>query len=84
MSDYEFRCPECKKITNTHSTGEAPKYCESVECMSCGRISIVQSILSVLIVEMSNQKASPTKIEKLEELMKKNDAKSEQGDGGSK
>lgn len=68
MSDYEFRCQECKKVTYTHSTGEIPKASESVECLFCGRISIVQDSLTTLFVSMSGTKVSPSELEKLEQL----------------
>lgn len=62
MSDYEFRCPECSKITQTHSSGETPKWDEEVECINCGRISIVKSSMAILEVKMSCKKNSPSKI----------------------
>ena len=66
MSDYEFRCPECKKVTTTHSTGEVPQYGDKAECISCGRVSIIQDSLTTLIVAMSTEKIHPSKLEELE------------------
>lgn len=63
MSDYRFRCTDCGKINQTHSTGTTPEYGEEVECINCGRISIVQSSTAILEVKMSCKKNSPSKIE---------------------
>jgi len=66
MSDYEFRCPECKKVTTTHSSGEVPLNDERVECIACGRISIVTDSLTNLFVNITSTKITPSKLKVLE------------------
>jgi len=39
MSDYEFRCGDCKKVNGIHSSGNVPEYGDEVECIKCGRFS---------------------------------------------
>jgi len=65
MSDYEFRCPDCKKVNCIHSTGEVPKPTETVECISCGRISVVQDKFETLTVIITGKKITPSKIDAL-------------------
>ena len=78
MSDYEFRCPDCKKITCSHSTGNVPEVGSKVECISCGRISIVEYTTSNLEVAISNKKVYPSQLDKLnkEKFIKKKDSES--------
>ena len=67
MSDYEFRCPECKKVTCSHSTGNVPEFGDEVECISCGRISIVQDQVTLLEVEITSRKETPSQLDKLKQ-----------------
>ena len=63
MSNYEFRCPDCKKVICTTSTGVVPEVRDKVECIFCGRISVVQYTTSTLEVTISSIKNTPSKLD---------------------
>lgn len=73
MSDYRFRCADCGKVNQCHSTGHVPEFGEKVECINCGRMSIVEHQNVILEVTKSDEKVSPSQIEKLEQLKTKRD-----------
>lgn len=64
MSDYRFRCADCGKVTNTHSTGNVPELGDKVECISCGRILEVKHQNVILEVSKTKEKVSPSQLEK--------------------
>lgn len=70
MSDYQFQCPDCKKYTVTHSTGNVPETDEVVECISCGRVCNVEEHFATLKVSMTSLKNSPSELEKVEKFTK--------------
>jgi len=65
MSSYEFRCPDCKKVIHTESTGEVPKEGEFVECIFCGRISTIIDNFVTLEVAITSNKKHPSQLEEL-------------------
>ena len=67
MSDYEFRCPDCKKVICSHSTGNVPECEDKVECINCGRVSIVQNQVTLLEVEITSIKEIPSQLDKLKQ-----------------
>lgn len=70
MSDYEFKCGDCGKVTATHSTGDIPEYGEKIECISCGRVSKVTSCNAILEVVKTKIKNIPSQIDKINKRLK--------------
>lgn len=66
---YEWTCPDCKKTTSGCTTGSY-EYGDKIECDWCGRVSKVINKTSILDVEITDKKVSPTKLEELEALKK--------------
>ena len=57
MADYQFKCPNCKKITFTESTSdEYPEYNQELECLSCKNKVLVKSSCLNLFVETKQEK----------------------------
>lgn len=65
MSDYEFKCGDCKSVNSIHSSGDTPIYGEKVECIKCGRVSEVTSSFATLDVVKTKEKKTPSQIDKL-------------------
>ena len=72
MSDYEFKCGDCEKFVNTHSTGDIPDYGDKVECINCGRVSKVTSSVTKLFVVKTEEVKKPSQLEKVEIRRKEN------------
>ncbi len=68
MSDYRFRCADCGKINQNHSTGHVPEIGAMVECISCGRISEVEYQNVILETKTTKKKVSPSKLDALQNL----------------
>lgn len=66
----EYKCLDCKKTTSESTTGNYD-FGDDVECPWCGRVSRVTNIKSILYVEQTKKKVSPTKLEELEKLKNK-------------
>lgn len=73
--NYDWECPDCKKVTLCSTTDDDIENYEELECPWCGRVSKIVDHEVTFIVQQTNKKASPTELEKLEALKKDHEKK---------